>query len=103
MSKTIQELQEIALGIHKGLIFTDRHVRIWQELTIVFMPLLFMMEDQTDKLGDVGMVYEYIEKAGSRGINGYPCFMSMRTITQEEAKQVVAYVEKYREAEASVK
>jgi hypothetical protein len=104
MNKTDEELKEIALGIHKGHIFTDRHVRSAQELSLVFMPLIFLKEEQIDKIKkeDIGMVYEYMDKAGPRSVNGMPCFMSMQMITEAEAKTVIGYVEKYREAEKTV-
>jgi hypothetical protein len=33
---------------------------------------------------DVGVIYEHYEKAGPRGVNGYPMFMSMRILHRED-------------------
>lgn len=102
--KTEQEIKDIALGIHKGEIYTDRHIRSSQELAMVFMPLMFFKDEEHEKIlnGDIGMVYEYMNKAGGRSINGHPSFMSMCTLTKAESEQVIGYVVKYREAEQLV-
>lgn len=100
--KTNEELKEIAVGIRNGTIFTDRNIRDVQILGIVFMPLMFMSADQESKMEDIGMVYEYMEKASSRGINGYPIFMSMSLLTKDETNIVLDYYKKLEEAEKSI-
>jgi hypothetical protein len=41
---------------------------------------------------DLGVVYEYYDKAGSRGINGYPIFTSLRLMHREDWEIVRAAV-----------
>jgi hypothetical protein len=51
-------------------------------------------------LDTVGCVYEYLEKAGERGINGYPMFMSCKLIHTEDWKVIL---ERGRRVEAAMK
>jgi len=101
--------KEIALGIHKGDIFTNRHVRDVKDLTMVFMILSFIDDEEQMmeikkimKIKEIGMIYEYVDQAISMSVNGYPTFGSMRILTKEQTKKVWKYVEQYRKAEGSV-
>jgi len=86
-----EELREIAEGIYHGRIFCDRQVHTPQEIPMVFMPLALMDDKGRASmiLQDANFVYEYVEKAGPRSINGMPCFFSMRFLTTDQAKKVL--------------
>lgn len=74
---TDDELRQFVLGVVDGHIFTSAHIPDDENrmLSMVFMPLLFAQELD---LTDVGIVWEWVKDAGPRGINGMPCFFSMR-------------------------
>jgi hypothetical protein len=89
-SRTKKELADIASGIFRGEIFTDRHIREsdFSLITNIFMPLIFMDESQGFYLAKAGMLYSYMKEASPTGINGYPCFFSLSLLNDEDAKIV---------------
>jgi hypothetical protein len=50
-----------------------------------------MREEQLEELrkNPPGMIYEYMEKAGPRAINGNPVFLSFRMIGIDDTKKVL--------------
>jgi len=48
-------------------------------------------------LKNIGMVYEYYDKAGPRSINGYPIFMSMKILSIDDTKKFRDMYFKYEE------
>ena len=86
--KTEQELRQLAVDIKSGAVFTTNHMPTSDEHMIgsIFMPLMLMNEEQHKDFIDKkpGMVYEYLEKAMPRSVNGYPTFMSFEFLTEEE-------------------
>lgn len=78
-----EELEKLAWDIVGGQVYTDRHCP--ENLIVsVFMPMMFV-EDKSF-FDDVGLVYEYMDKAGPRSINGQPMFMSMRCLNKADTK-----------------
>ena len=68
-----------------GKLITDRHVP--QDLIgQIFMPLIFgCFEEYSDaEKKNLGIVYEYYDKAGPMGINGYPMFMSLHIMHKDD-------------------
>jgi hypothetical protein len=47
---------------------------------------------------DIGMLYEYNDKAGPRGINGYPMFTSCNIVSKADTKKFLEVYKKYEEA-----
>lgn len=101
---TPDELKQIAVDLRAGRIFTDRHVKGPEEMSMVFMVLLFLDEKALAELkaNPPGMVYEYLSEAGPRSINGMPCFMSHRYLTLEDTKTVFDLMKKLEAAEKAV-
>jgi len=91
--KTDKELKQIAIDIHSNKIFTDRQVENPRDLIHVFLPLAFLTEKQINDLKESspGLIYEYMERALPRCINGYPTFASLNTLTQDEFKKMIFY------------
>jgi len=92
------KLRTIAQDLHAGRIFCDRQIKGDDSLYgCVFMPLFFM--DPKDKWrmskNPPGLVYEYLTEAGGRAINGYPTFMSMRMLTQEDTKRMFVFYDEF--------
>lgn len=52
------------------------------------MPLALGAADKIDA-DKVGMLYEYMDKAGPRSVNGYPCFFSFRWLDKRDSRRVV--------------
>jgi len=100
---TNQELVKIAEDIHAGRIFTDRHIPSGDRqgmVPLIFLPIALAdakMEKRIRK-DKPALVYEYLDKAGPRGINGYPIFMSCRFLTKEDSDKVWKAYEEIEEA-----
>jgi uncharacterized ParB-like nuclease family protein len=127
--RTDEELKQIALDLVQGKIFTDLHLDEYSRdslLTTVFMPLGFMLDpgkvDTVNKFmkscdlpqvakyaneeiaafarSEPVLIFQYIDKAGPRSINGYPMFSSFSWLNREEYDKVREYARKY---EAAIK
>ena len=96
-----EDLKQLALDMHKGLIFTDTQIGQPNMLAMVFMPLAFMSVDKK-WVDQVGLIYEYLDKAGPRSVNGMPTFMSMRIVPKTDLPLLIEYVKKYEKAEKAV-
>lgn len=86
--KTDVEIKELALGVYRGEIFTDRHIRSSDAslLTSIFMPLGFMDDKTAKKVDEDKPVMFYAPLAGAmpRSINGYPFLPSVAYLNEEE-------------------
>lgn len=87
---TDEDIKKLADDIYKGLVFTDRHIQNPDDVPRVFIPLVLLKKEQIEELNvrSIGMIYEYIDKAGPMSINGMPMFLSLRMLSQEDAKKV---------------
>ena len=97
--RTDDEIKEIAIGIHAGAIFCDRHLLDEPHmLGSVFMVVALMegevRKDFLDVMmpngadGPMGMMYEYVAKAGPRSVNGYPMFFSVKYLDPDDTTRV---------------
>lgn len=98
--KTDEELRQLAVDIIDGKVFTSDMIRetdLSRSLTFVFFPLLFLEQKDKDELiADNAVVfYEYYDKAGLRGMNGYPIFMSFAYLTRDESNRCNVFFEEY--------
>jgi len=100
-----EEIGNLAEGIYRGSVFTDRHVHNPGDVSMVFMPLALIEGETLERLrkDPPGMIYEYMDKAGPMAINGMPMFLSLRMTNQEDAKKVFERVRKIEEAVKGVK
>lgn len=91
MEKTEEEIKKIAEDLYRGYIFTDRHVENKEDIPSVFMSLCMLDKEGIDKLKnmDIGMIYEYIDKAMPRSINGMPIFFSFNILNKDDTKRVI--------------
>jgi hypothetical protein len=66
---------------------------------MVFMPIALgaFSEYSEEARKDIGMVYEYLDKAGPRSINGYPIFFSFRVVNVKDRLLVWEKYEKIRQ------
>lgn len=94
-----EEIYDLAVKAVAGRVIFSQQVPA-ELVSSVFMPLLFMDEDARQKLmdatesGEVAEIYEHLDNAGPRGINGYPIFMSMKTISRADLDTLVEMIAK---------
>jgi hypothetical protein len=100
-------LTQLAKDIAMNKVFTSDHIRReeWDNiLGMVFMPIVLgaFSEFSEEARKDIGMVYEYYDKAGPRSINGYPIFFSFAMVNVKDRLFVWDKYEKIQEALKSV-
>lgn len=83
-------------------IFTDRHIRPNEAKRMVgnvFMVLMLtpMHLIPEEEFANLGCIWEYLSKAESRGINGYPCFFSARFMHKDDWERAVVAIKKEEE------
>lgn len=92
---TEQELRQLAVDIKGGSVFTSNHIPTEDTMMLgsIFMPLFFMTEEQNKNFIEQkpALLYEYMSQAGERGVNGYPIFMSMKFVTEDELPLLNGY------------
>lgn len=101
--RTDDELKELGRDLHAGRLFTDQHLRPGDRpemLLHIFMPLALMEDDQWERWKASGphVIFEYLDKAGPRSINGYPTFLSVQALTEAEWTVVLTYYYRLKEA-----
>jgi hypothetical protein len=123
-------LQDIALGIHGGTIYSTLHMmavdrdpeRVARDAGMVFMPLALMNRELVESVNkfmrdcdmpqvvpvepglpaDLGMIWEYMSKAGPRSVNGVPMFMSMRFLSKDDTLKVTKMIARLRVKDEAV-
>jgi hypothetical protein len=83
---TDDEIKELARDIVEDKVFTSGMCP-QEMLGMVFMPYGLGGMNNMD-LANVGAIVEHYAKAGERGINGYPMFMSCRVIHKDDWTKV---------------
>lgn len=98
MSK--EEMQTFVREMVQGKIFTSLHVQDQSLLHLIFMPLcLGALADMSEEyVKEIGIIWEYLSKAGPRSINGYPMFLSMRVMHREDWEKIFPAVERAEKA-----
>ena len=88
---TEQEIKTLAKRMYANEIFTSMQVREENLLQMIFMPLMFMDTVARRQMveDDITHFYSEMKDASPRGINGYPMFMSVATLTRTEAAKLV--------------
>jgi hypothetical protein len=84
-----EQLRRFVVDFMGGRIFTSAQIRNDGDIPMVFMPLaLGALHDwPREDWADIGIFYEYLDKAGPRSINGNPCFFSFRLMHVEDWKR----------------
>lgn len=74
------ELRKFVVDVLAGRVFTSAQVRDQSLISMIFMPLALgaLHEYVPESLLIIGVLWEYLEQALPRGINGYPMFTSVR-------------------------
>jgi hypothetical protein len=95
---TDQELRLLAADIYEGRVFTDRQVEDSSDLPMVFMPIALgaFAEMTEEEFKQIGLIYEYLDKAGPRAINGLPSFFSLRVLDIQYMPKLQQYLDAYK-------
>ena len=95
-ARTDTQLKQLALDVVEGRVFVSWQLGSNNESLVnsVFMPLLFMTEEQVQEMKrhKVVQLYEYLEKAGQKAIDGFPMFMSMQMLTEAEIEPLQTHI-----------
>jgi hypothetical protein len=96
------DLKELALAVLNGNVFgswmlPEHDVNL---LPSIFMVMVFLDDIKRKEMKRDGVVhvYEFMDKAGPRSINGYPIFMSARFLNADDAKRLQAKITQVKEA-----
>ncbi len=94
-----EKLKKLAADLIDGKVFTSNSAPP-DLVPLVFMPLGMCDQVAIDKMkaDNVVMLYEYLDQAGTRGINGLPMFMSFRSLTDEDHAALMPIYEKMKAA-----
>ena len=93
--RTDQEIRELAMDVCDGRVFGSWQVDNPDLIRSIFMPLIFLdaISAKDMKASGVVHLYEEVSKAGPRAINGYPIFMSMKTLNQSDVDRLRAEID----------
>jgi hypothetical protein len=99
-----EELKQIAIDILAGRIFTSNHIGE-DMLMHTFMVMALMSEEEKVQFMEKKpvMVFEYLSKAGPRSVNGYPVFLSLEYLVEDELNIVNKYYDALKKAQDEVK
>jgi hypothetical protein len=107
-AKSDDEIKELAVGLMGGAVYTDWDVfRSGGDLALTYMPLAFMLDEDREALvkflmpdmeqtETFGMIYEWMDKAGPRYVNGMPMFFSLQILSPEDRQRLMDVVERLR-------
>ena len=106
--KSHDELKQIARDVLAGRIYSDKDVPDPSMIHLVFVPLVFLslrqvmaMRRQTET-GTMFMLYEYVDKAGPRTVNGQPVFFSFRVLNRWEVEYIADLMKKMLDAYSKI-
>lgn len=89
---TDDDINALAEEIYRGAVFTSNQIRKEDlgMLPVIFIPIALAGPEMIEKLRkeDMGMIYEHFSEAGPRSVNGYPSFLSLHIVSQEDADKV---------------
>jgi hypothetical protein len=106
-NKPEEELRQLAIDLYHGKVFTslDPGVKSAQDLQMIFMPLLLgAFKDLTPAdFKNIGMLYEYYDKAGPRSINGFPNFTSFTILSVHDLEILRDILEQYQKTQKQFK
>ena len=96
---TEEELKTLALDISEGKVFGSWMLPPDQAenlMPVVFMPLALGAAEKIQEV-DLWGIYEYVDKATRRTVNGYPLFTSFKMLTQDDCVTLNKYLDKLRQ------
>jgi hypothetical protein len=90
-----QELRQLTLDLKANKIFASTQIPPEDSSLLGSIFLILSLMDEQQHADFVAkkpaFVYEYYTEAGSHGVNGYPSFLSMRFVTEDELPLIKQY------------
>lgn len=87
-----EKIKQVAMDCVEDRIFGSWMLRKGDEynvtmvfMVIMMMPLWWRLELERD---EIVQFYEYLSEASPRGVNGYPCFFSLRTLDRNDVRRI---------------
>jgi hypothetical protein len=102
---TDEQLLTFVKDFLAGQIFTSAQAqRGAPDMGMIFMPLIFgALEGWEEKdIREIGILYEYLHKAGPRAVNGYPMFTSFRMMHRDDWERCRKAIEREQERKIEV-
>lgn len=92
-SRSPAELEQLAYDIAEGKAMHSAQIPNGM-LHSVFMPLFFASREHIEewKTAKIAAFYEHLSEANPRSVNGYPTFMSVKCLDENDNRVVVARV-----------
>lgn len=98
----IDELKQLAMDIVDDKVFLSSYLKKPEDGMMVFMVLMLMGPAEKEKLKDAALFYEYYDKAGPSGYNGYPIFYSIHWVSNEDYPTLKDLIDKYYDIKKSL-
>lgn len=101
---TDEDLKRLAKDLVGNQVFCSDQIKSYDLVDMVFPILGFMGKGarRQMKKHNVVHVYEYMNKAGPRSVNGMPMFFSCHLLTKQDYLKLREYEDKVRKALESV-
>src|SRR5258708_6292731 len=96
--KSDEELRQLALDTVEDRVFTSLHVEPGEIVHVFMLIVLMLPEERKEYLADCAVLYEYLDKASPRAINGLPNFLSVNKLGFADFER---WRDFYREASAA--
>jgi hypothetical protein len=92
--KSDDEIKQLALDVALGKVFGSWMLDHEDEASMCFVVLMLCGPREHAQLRAAGVtaVYEYLDKAGPRTVNGLPSFLSMQLLNQEDQGRLAGAV-----------
>jgi hypothetical protein len=98
------EIRRLAVDVCEGRVFGTWNIPECDARLVgsIFLPvgLGALAEMPAEEIDRFGEIYEYMDKAGERAINGYPMFFSMRLLEKDDATALREEIGRYRAMKA---
>lgn len=100
------EIKKLGVDIRAGRVFGSWMVAECDQdlLVSIFLVMRFMDSDALTELQrqEPAAIYEYMSEAGGRSVNGYPTFLSMKTLDKNDLSRLVDVMKALERAESAV-
>jgi hypothetical protein len=101
-----EKLRQFVDDFVSNRIFTTAHLHDHEVdlVPMIFMPISLgcFSKVQPDSLKNIGVIWEYLDKAGPRSINGKPIFFTFNMLHIEDWKRAIPAIQKEEERRKSI-
>jgi hypothetical protein len=92
---SIEDLRAFVLGYCDGRVFTMHDVKNENDLPLVFMPVALgcFADVPPDAMARLGTIWERIDRADPRAVNGMPMFTSLHAMRDDDWKRAARAID----------